>query len=60
MWSVLISLHLMSVPGAAEAMNFINQDVKVVVQFAMDWGMRAALGTTSIHAFIVLAKRFLD
>jgi hypothetical protein len=60
MWSVLISLHLMSVPGAAEAMNFINQDVKVVVQFAMDWGMRAALGATSIHAFIVLAKRFLD
>ena len=60
MWSVLISLHLMSVPGAVEAMNFINQDVKVVVQFAMDWGMRAALGVTSIHAFIVLAKRFLD
>ena len=60
MWSVLISLHLMSIPGAAEAMNFINQDVKVVIQYAMDWGMRVALAATSTHAFIVLAKRFLD
>ena len=60
MWAAFISLHLISVPGATEAMNFINQDVKVVVKFAMDWGMRAALGVTSIHAFIVLAKRFLD
>lgn len=60
MWAALISLHLMSVPGAAEAMNFINQDVKVVIQYAMDWGMRVALSATSIHAFIVLAKRFLD
>ncbi len=60
MWSVLISVHLMSVPGAVEAMNFINQDVRVVIQYSMDWGMRAALGATSIHAFVVLAKRFLD
>jgi hypothetical protein len=58
MWSVLISLHLMSVPGAAEAMNFINQDVKVVIQYAMDWGMRAALGATSINAFVVLLRGF--
>ncbi len=60
MWSVLISLHLMSVPGAVEAMNFINQDVRVVIEYGMDWGMRVALAATSIHAFIVLAKRFLD
>jgi hypothetical protein len=60
MWAVLISLHLISVPGATEAMNFINQDVKAVIQFAMDWGMRVALSATSVHAFIVLAKRFLD
>ena len=33
MWSVLISVHLMSVPGAVEAMNFINQDVRVVIQY---------------------------
>ena len=60
MWVALISLHLMSVPGAVEAMNFINQDVKVVIQYGMDWGMRVALAATSIHAFIVLAKRFID
>ena len=60
MWAALISLHLMSVPGAVEAMNFINEDVKVVVEYGMDWGMRVALAATSIHAFIVLAKRFLD
>ena len=60
MWSVLISLHLMSLPGAAEAMNFINQDVKVVIQYAVDWGMRVALAATSVHAFVVLVKRFLD
>ena len=60
MWVALISLHLMSVPGAVEAMNFINQDVKVVIQYGMDWGMRVALAATSTHAFIVLAKRFLD
>lgn len=60
MWAALISLHLMSVPGAVEAMNFINQDVKIVIQYGMDWGMRVALAATSIHAFIVIAKRFLD
>jgi hypothetical protein len=60
MWSVLISLHLISVPGAAEAMNFINQDVKVVIQYSMDWAMRVVLSATSIHAFVVLVKRFLD
>lgn len=60
MWVPLIFLHLMSVPGAVEAINFINQDVKVVIQYAMDWAMRVVLSATSIHAFIVLAKRFLD
>jgi len=59
MWAALISLHLMSVPGAVEAMNFINQDLKAVIQYGMDWGMRVALAATSIHGFIVLAKRFL-
>ena len=59
MWAVLISLHLMSIPSAAEAMNFINHDVRVVIQYGIDWGMRVALAATSIHAFVVLAKRFL-
>jgi hypothetical protein len=50
----------MSIPGAAAAMNFINQDVKVVIQYGMDWGMKVGFAATSIHAVIVLAKRFLD
>jgi len=49
-----------NIPGAAEAMNFINEDVKAVIEFGMDWGMKAALAATSTHAFIVLAKKFLD
>jgi hypothetical protein len=60
MWSIFISLPLMSIPGAAAAMNFINQDVKVVIQYGMDWGMKVGFAATSIHAVIVLAKRFLD
>jgi hypothetical protein len=49
-----------SIPGAAEAMNFINEDVKAVIEFGMDWGMKAALAATSTHAFIVLTKKILD
>jgi hypothetical protein len=57
----LISLYFLTtpVPGAAEAINFIQQDVKVVIEFATNWSVRVALGVTSIHAFIVLCKRFL-
>ena len=54
------SIAASSIPGAAEAMNFINEDVKAVVEFGIDWGMKAALAATSTHAFIVLAKKFLD
>ena len=60
MWAVLISLHLITVPGAAEAMNFIKEDIKPVIEFSMDWAIKAALAATSTHAFIVLCKRFLD
>jgi hypothetical protein len=49
-----------TVPGAAEAIDFINDDVRVVVEFAIDWSMQAALAATSTHAFIVVAKKFLD
>lgn len=57
----LISLYLLTtpVPGAAEAMNIIKEDVKPVVEFAMNWSVQVALGVTSTHAFIVLCKRFL-
>jgi hypothetical protein len=54
------SIAASNVPGAVEAMNFINEDVKAVVEFGIDWGMKAALAATSTHAFIVLAKKFLD
>jgi hypothetical protein len=54
------SIAVSDVPGAAEAMNFINEDVRTVVEFAIDWSMRAALAATSTHAFIVLARKFLD
>ncbi|MEG4037549.1 hypothetical protein QUA03_27470 [Microcoleus sp. S36b_A4] len=65
MWSaVFLSVYLMaapSIPGsAAEAMNFIKEDIKPVIKFSMDWAMKAALAATSTHAFIVLAKRFID
>lgn len=60
MWVLVISLHLMTVPSAAEAMNFIKEDIKPVIEFSMDWAMKAAMAATSTHAFIVLAKRFLD
>lgn len=62
MLAILLSLQLAAspVPGAVEAMNFIKEDIKPVIQFAMDWSMQAALAATSTHAFIVLCKRFLD
>jgi len=58
--SWLFALIASSIPGAAEAINFVNEDVKAVVEFGIDWGMKAALAATSTHAFIVLAKKFLD
>lgn len=54
------SIAASNITGAAEAINFVNEDVKAVVEFGIDWGMKAALAATSTHAFIVLAKRFLD
>jgi uncharacterized protein YktB (UPF0637 family) len=60
MIALLISFHLLTINGAEEAMNFIKEDIKPVIQFAMDWGVRAGLAATSTHAFIVLCKRFLD
>ncbi|MEG4453834.1 hypothetical protein [Microcoleus sp. N9_A1] len=65
MWiAVFLSVYLMATPSiagsAAEAMNFIKEDIKPVIEFSMDWAMKAALAATSTHAFIVLAKRFID
>jgi hypothetical protein len=63
MLALLLSVHLAStsnVPGAVEAMNFVRDDIKPVIQFAMNWAGTVALCATSTHAFIVLCKRFLD
>jgi hypothetical protein len=49
-----------TVPGAVESINFIKDDIRPVIQFAMDWGMQVALATTSTHAFVVVCKRFLQ
>jgi hypothetical protein len=46
--------------SAADAMRFVETDVKTVVDFSMDWAMQAGLACTSTLAFIVIAKRFLD
>lgn len=55
--------YLLSAPStaasAAQAMDFIREDIKPVIEFAMDWAMRGAMAATSTHAFIVLCKRFL-
>jgi hypothetical protein len=64
---VILSLYLSStpvlgssdVPGAAEAMDLIREDLTPVIEFSMDWSVRVALGLTSTHAFVVLCKRFL-
>ncbi|MEG4172431.1 MULTISPECIES: hypothetical protein [unclassified Microcoleus] len=64
MFSLLLSFYIAASPSiagsAAEAMNFIKEDIKPVIQFSMDWAARCALAATSTHAFIVVCKRFLD
>jgi hypothetical protein len=59
----LLNHHLLTAPStvsnAAQAMDLINEDIRPVIEFAMDWAMRTALAATSTHAFIVLCKRFL-
>ncbi len=58
---LILSFYLLttSPPGAAEAMNLIQQDLRPVIEFSMNWSVRVALGITSTHAFIVVCKRFL-
>ena len=61
--SHFLNHYLLSAPNTAasavQAMNFIREDIKPVIEFAMDWAMRGAMAATSTHAFIVLCKRFL-
>lgn len=62
-WFHFSSYYLLDAPNiaanAAQAMNFIRDDITPVIDFAMDWAMRGAMAATSTHAFIVLCKRFL-
>lgn len=70
MIALLLSLQLLTPPSiavvpsmadsAAQAMDFIKEDIKPVIQYSMDWAIRAAMAATSVHAFIVLCKRFID
>lgn len=64
MISLVLSFYIAVSPGitgsAVEAMNFIKEDIKPVIQFSMDWAARCALAATSTHAFIVVCKRFIQ
>jgi hypothetical protein len=46
--------------SAAAAIKFVENDVRIVIDFSMDWGMQAGLAASSTLAFIVIAKRFVD
>jgi len=46
--------------SAAAAMKFVENDVRTVIDFSMDWAMQAGLAASSTLAFIVIAKRFVD
>jgi hypothetical protein len=46
--------------SAAAAMRFVENDVRTVIDFSMDWAMQAGLAASSTLAFIVIAKRFVD
>lgn len=58
--ALIIATSSTAVPGAAQAINFVKDDIKPVVQFAMDWAVQAALAATSTHGFIVVCQRFLQ
>jgi len=63
--SVFLSLSLLLSTSnidesAAAAMRFIEDDVRTVIDFSMDWAMQAGMAATSTLAFIVVAKRFVD
>lgn len=61
---LLISTNIATAPSiagsAAQAMDFIKEDIKPVIKYSMDWAIQAAMAATSVHAFIVLCKRFID
>ena len=46
--------------SAAAAMKFVENDVRTVIDFSMDWALQAGSACSSTLAFIVIAKRFVD
>lgn len=64
MTAFFLSFYLLATPSiadsAAQSMKFIEDDIKPVITYAMDWSMKAGMAITSVHAFVVLCKRFID
>jgi hypothetical protein len=59
--SVFLLLSTSSIDeSAAAAMKFVENDVRTLIDFSLDWGMQAGLAASSTLAFIVIAKRFVD
>ena len=46
--------------SAVAAIKLVENDVRIVIDFSMDWGMQAGLAASSTLAFIVIAKCFVD
>jgi hypothetical protein len=57
--SLLLSTSSIDESAAAD-IKFVENDVRIVIDFSMDWGMQAGLAACSTLAFIVIAKRFVD
>jgi len=61
---LLIPTNIATAPSiaesAAQAMDLIKEDIKPVIEYSMDWAIQGAMAATSVHAFIVLCKRFID
>lgn len=46
--------------SAVAAIKLVENDIRSVIDFSMDWGMQAGLAASSTLTFIVIAKRFVD
>jgi hypothetical protein len=46
--------------SAVAAIKLGENDIRLVIDFSMDWGMQAGLAASSTLTFIIIAKRFVD
>lgn len=46
--------------SAVAAIKLVENDIRLVIDFSMDWGMQAGLAASSTLTFIIIAKRFVD